>query len=58
MCFGVFLRYNLYMETKMMISEMNGNYWDEIFSSCYALNGVDMVYNETFYDFVYMYCGV
>ena len=52
------MRYNLYMETKMMISEMNGNYWDEIFSSCYELNGAGMCDNETFYDFVYMYCGV
>ena len=50
--------YNLYMETKMMISEMNGFYWDEILNACFVEFGVDMMYNETFYDFVYMYCGV
>jgi hypothetical protein len=47
------------MEHKMndyIISEMNGNYWDEILNqSFYA--GVGMSDNATFYDFVYMYCG-
>jgi len=38
------------------ISEINGEYWDEIITQCFAAN-VGLVNDFHFYDFVYTYCG-